>query len=251
MMRPLVLSFILIFLAACNQAQDSTLSDRQQKDAATAEKFEQSGNLAAAAAVWRVMITQPEPPATAYIKLAGLYRKLGQPKDAVTVMRAAEARSPGNIQVLSQLAYALIDARQPEKAVDIFDKLIAVDPNDAMHLSGKAVAFDHAGNHVAAQEIYQQALALAPDSSAIRNNLAMSMILNGQYDEAVALLEELAARADATPTVRSNLALAYGLQGDTDKAMAVGGQRLTPKQAQDNLKFYEEYGRLRENARRE
>jgi len=139
-------------------------------------------------------------------------------------------------------AYALIDTR-PQEAAALFDKLIAQKPDDALAYNGKAVALDHSGNHASAQALYGQALKLSPDSPSIKNNLAMSMILNGQTKGAIALLEPLANQGNKT--IRQNLALAYALNGDKKKALAINQEDVSPEEAKENMRFYEEYAKQR------
>ncbi|MDE3059701.1 MAG: tetratricopeptide repeat protein [Pseudomonadota bacterium] len=176
------------------------------------------------------------------VQAADNLRKSGDAGGAVRMLRDAQAKTPEDPDVLLHLGYALIAADEPEEAVNIFDKLLALHPDNALAYGGKAVAFDHAGNHLAAQDLYEKALAITPDSLSLQNNLAMSMILNDQLDQALALLEKLN-RRESNPTVRQNLAMAYALTGDSKKALALNLETLSPEQAQENMRFYEEYQR--------
>lgn len=237
------LSLALLFLAACSSSQDeSSLGGRSAPS--KAESLEAAGNWAGAAAIYREAIAEGGN-ARAYVRLAQLYHKLGRANDALAVMEEAEKNLPGDAEILNQLGLSLIDAGKPEKAVSVFEALSAMEPDNAMFLNGRAVAFDYAGNHAAAQEIYQRALSLAPESLSIQNNLALSMILNGQVSEAIRLLKPLAKNGKATATLRQNLALAYSLKGDRTLALEISQQDLDPDQAKENVRFYEQYKRLR------
>lgn len=244
-MRSLLVFPLLVFLAACGVSPMQSSPAAEKDPMAAAERLEKTGNLAGAAVLYRQAISQPDAPIEAYEKLAYLYRQQGRAAEAVPVLREALAREPGNTKILSQLGYALITTGHSQEAVSVFDELSAIEPENAMHYNGKAVAFDNAGNHVAAQEIYQKALSMAPDSANIQNNYAMSLILDKKYDEAIALLEPLVQKND-NPTMRQNLALAYGLKGDSTKAFDLNRRSLSPKQAQDNLRFYQEYQEYQE-----
>jgi Flp pilus assembly protein TadD len=234
----------LVSLAACDVTPMQSGVESEKDPFVAGERMEKSGNLAGAAMLYQQAINKPEAPPEAYSKLSNVLRKQGRAADAVTVLRDALAKKPGNTVIMSQLGYALIAAGEPQGAVSIFDELTAIEPANAMHYNGKAVAFDNAGNHVAAQEIYQKALSLSPDSVSIQNNYAMSLILDKKFDEAIAMLEPLAQKENSNPTVRQNLALAYGLKGDAAHALAAGRKDLTPQQAEENQRFYQEYDRL-------
>lgn len=176
-----------------------------------------------------------------FLSLATTLRQSGSHAEAVNVLRRAQAKFPGETEVLRQLGIALIVSGKPVDAVEVFDMLAAMEPDNAMAYNGKGVAFDTAGNHTAALEMYEKALSLDNSSTAIRNNMAMSMILSDELDDAVAMLETLYEEEPDIAKVRHNLALAYGLRGDRERAMEIGLQDLSEKQMQENLEFYQRY----------
>jgi len=246
----LLFIFSLVILASCGEVSPMQTNPGSEKDPmVAADRMEKSGNSAGAAVLYQQVIAKPDAPADAYTKLAAIYRKQGRAGDAVPLLREALVRKPGDTKAMSQLGYALVASNKPQEAVNVFDELAAIEPNNAMHYNGKAVAFDNAGNHVAAQEIYQKALSLSPDSASIQNNYAMSLILDKKYDQAIALLEPLAKKENSNPTIRQNLALAYGLKGDTSQALDLNRRNLTPQQAEENMRFYQEYERLSKQKR--
>lgn len=171
-------------------------------------------------------------------------RQLGQPQQALEIMRSIFAQKPGDPQVILNLGYALIANNASEDAVNLYDALIAMRPQDPLGYNGKGVAFDHSGNHMAAKELYEKALLLSPDSPAIQNNLAMSFILSEEPQKAIEILAPLEKTAQSTATIRQNLALAYGIVGDNRNARAINLKDLNEEQTEDNLKFYAHYKKL-------
>jgi Flp pilus assembly protein TadD len=244
MTRHLFILFALASLAACDLSPMQSSPDSEKDPMVAAERLEKNGNLAGAAVLYQQAAAKEDAPPAAYSKLAAVLRKQGRSADAVTVLREALLKKPGNTAIMSQLGYALIASGEPQGAVSVFDELTAIEPANAMHYNGKAVAFDNAGNHVAAQEIYQKAMSLSPDSVPIKNNYAMSLILDKKFDEAIAMLEPIAQKEGSNATVRQNLALAYGLKGDSAQAFTINRKDLTPQQAEENQRFYEQYERL-------
>lgn len=176
-------------------------------------------------------------------------RITSQPQQALAIMRDLYAKKPASPEVILNLGYAMIAAGQPREAVDVLDMLTAMQPENAMAYNAKAVAFDHAGNHYAAQEIYEQALAIAPGLPLVMNNLAMSYILDDKPEKAIPLLEPLASGQSSSPVMRQNLALAYGLTGQGEKALAMNLRDLPKKDAEENLRFYAHYKKLRAEAK--
>jgi Flp pilus assembly protein TadD len=253
-MKRLLILPPLLLLAGCETLEQLKITPAQESSAPPSEQkqdrmqlaadMKAKGNYAGAAEIYREIAATSEEPLPAQLELAAANRKLGKTSDAIAILQQAEKKHPQDEALLMQLGYALIDANQPEEAVQLFDRLIALNPSNGMAYNGKGVAFDNAGNHLAAQELYQLALKHSPDAPSIQNNLAMSLILNNQVDQAIPLLESLKSQPGSGKTVRQNLALAYGLKGEKDKALALNLQDLSREQAQENMRFYEEYARM-------
>ena len=250
-LRALTAAVLLITVSACEPAAESLdevepVNPTQQMDTSMlmAENMHKSGNMQGAVTIYRNLAAKPDGNVDAHIALAGIYRKAGQTKDAIAVMRDAEKRQPDNEAVLAHLGYALIANKDYQDAVKTFDMLTAINHESLTGYNGKAVAFDNAGNHTAAQELYQKALAIEPGSPTIQNNLALSMILNNQPDTAISLLEPLSKKKGAAPTVRHNLALAYGVKGNKKRAREINLLDMSPEQAAQNQKFYERYAKM-------
>ncbi|MFW0777336.1 MAG: tetratricopeptide repeat protein [Rickettsiales bacterium] len=250
-LRALRWAILFAALSACEPAAQSLdevepTNPAQDMDTSMlmAENMHKSGNVAGAVTIYRNLAAKQDGNVDAHIALASIYRKAGQAKDAIAVMREAEKRQPDNETVLAHLGYALIANKDYQGAVKTFDLLTAINHESLAGYNGKAVAYDNAGNHTAAQELYQKALAIEPGSHTIQNNLALSMILNNQPDTAISLLEPLSKKKGTPPTVRHNLALAYGVKGDKKRAREVNLMNMGPEQAAQNQKFYERYAKM-------
>ncbi len=243
----------IVALMACSSYAASTAEKPQPQRTINPERLaqnlEQSGNPDAAAAILRGKTRKPDATAADYLEAAASMRKMGAHGEAAGTLRDANSKFPSDTEIIRQLGIALIASGQPVEAVGVFDMLAAMQPKNAMAYNGKAVAFDTAGNHVAALEIYEKALSLEPQSVAIRNNMALSMVLNEQVDEGIELLEALYKESNAHPKVRHNLALAYGLKGNRQRALELGLKDLTKEQAEENLRFYQQYATKKNDVR--
>lgn len=216
-------------------------NSKQERTFESAAEQEKQGNLATSVSIYKELVAKDSSDIKSRIALARIYRKHGNPAEALKLMREAEALEPADEEVLANLGYSLIAVNDMQEAVNVFDKLTAINHKSIAGYNGKAVAFDRAGNHIAAQEIYQKALALSPKSASIQNNLAMSMIMNGQLDTALSILEPLSETPGAPNTVYYNLALAYGLKGDMKRAHETNLKIMPADKADENQFFYEQY----------
>lgn len=239
----LLISASLLALASCHKPENFP---GQMSSFETAARLKEQRDYAGAAALYRQILQHDPDSVETAIELASMTRKMGNPQQALMLMRSAQDKEPANTGVMTQLGYALIDSGQIKEAVAVFDRLMAMKHDDAAAYNGKAVAFDSAGNHIVAQKLYRQALTFAPGAANVQNNLAMSMILNGQVKEAAAILEPLYARHPTNATIRHNLAMAYGMTGNRTKSLELNMLDMSEAEAKENLKYYREYAKRQE-----
>lgn len=177
----------------------------------------------------------------ATLSYARLARKLGRTTDSIPLLERVMAAHPNQPEVLTELGFAYLAKQSPEPALPLFERAIAVKSSPSAW-NGKGIALDRLNRHEEAQEAYRKALDdLADTDRSVRGNLGLSLVFSEKYKEAIRLLEPLAKRDDATPTMRQNLALAYGLSGRIHDARQLALRDLTPEQAQENLKYYQQW----------
>lgn len=235
----LLIGASLLALSAC--AGSGEIPGQPKTAVETAARLKEEGDYRAAAALYSEMLQRKPDSAPAAIALAAMQRKMGQPEQALMLMRRMEIQYPSDPDIMTQIGYAQVDLGQTQEAVRTFDRLMALKHHNAAAYNGKGVAFDSAGNHVAAQHLYEHALKLDPNAVNIKNNLAMSKILTGHPQEAIALLEPLHAAEPDNSIIRHNLAMAYGMAGRDSRSLELNMVDLTREQAEENLKFYKDY----------
>jgi Flp pilus assembly protein TadD len=189
------------------------------------------------------------------LRLAQAASGPGDSRLRLSVLRDAAAQSPGDINILSQLAVALEQSGQFAEAAETqraimareganerrliaigrlllragdaagasaaYGEAVALAPRNATALGGLGLAEDMAGNRQAAQRAYRRALALAPTDWTLRSNLGMSLITSGNAREAVTVLADAEIVPNAPVTARHNLALAFAADGQLERAVRV------------------------------
>jgi len=245
-MRSLFLPIAAATLLAACTSQAPAPSAEEQSQLQMAQTLAKSGNAGEAVRMLSELAARSTHSVEPHLALAGIFRQMQRPADAVVVLTQAKTLQPQNATLLKSLAAAQLDNEQAQAAIHTLDELIALEPQNATGYNSRGIAFDKLGEHASAQNSYRQALALNPaNASEVQNNLALSQVLNDQLDEAIPLLEKLVAGPDANSTMRQNLGLAYGLKGDTKRALAMNLKDLKPQEAKENLRFYEQYRKWR------
>jgi Flp pilus assembly protein TadD len=203
-----------------------------------AHATEAGGDLEGAERLYKQAAAQSDS-APAYIELADFYKRQQQDTQAVNALSDALKLQPDNTAIMRELANTYINMGLPDQALSTLNAAIALNTKEAMLYNSRGVALDMLGQYSEAQKSYAVAALYAPDDIVtIKANLSMSYILSGDYDKAIRLLLPLLDSPDASATIRQNLALAYGLKGDRQTALQLGLKDLSPKEAEENLKFY-------------
>ncbi|HEU5046856.1 MAG TPA: tetratricopeptide repeat protein [Rickettsiales bacterium] len=173
------------------------------------------------------------------LELADFYRRHHGEHLALPLLKEAQKDYPDNTDVMREIANIYIGMGKPKDALDMLDQALETTSNDALLYNSKGVALDMLGRYTHARNAYSTALSLDPGNEMLFSaNYAMSYILGRNYEKAIEILLPLARSPDSTPQVRQNLALAYGLKGDNDNALTYALKDLPPKQAQENVRFY-------------
>lgn len=173
------------------------------------------------------------------IDLASFYCRHAQQQRAVELLEQAYGKHPTEATVQRSLANAFIAAGAPDRAIAILDEALLKNPGEPYLYNSRGVALDNLERYADAQDAYRKALALAPEHEMdFKTNLSMSHILSGDYSAAIKLLQPLLGHDNVVPEVRQNLALAYGLSGNIEKAKLFGGNDLSAKEMDENIRFY-------------
>ncbi|WP_348266456.1 tetratricopeptide repeat protein [Edaphobacter paludis] len=171
------------------------------------ELAEASGDLPAAEAAYRRLLSADPQSATATSALVHLLEREKKSDQAETLLTAALAKNPDDPALNAQLA-SLYDAQnQPEKAIPLIEKLHAANPGDATltrllaHLYSSNSQFDKAA------PLYATLTTAYPNDPTLVTDRADALIHLKQFAEAESLLKRTLAEPSAFAT-KDDLGLA-------------------------------------------
>jgi tetratricopeptide (TPR) repeat protein len=115
-------------------ARDSYEALKKQKTAAAVDEARAaaaSGDVQKAEnAYLRALHYSPESPAV-HLALAGIYRKGNKPSSALVHLKAAATADPRNLDILTDYAETLEEAKQYERSLEIYEKILEIEPGNA------------------------------------------------------------------------------------------------------------------------
>ncbi|NRD90657.1 sulfotransferase, partial [Sphingopyxis sp. BSNA05] len=148
------------------------------------------GDIPAAAAVARSMISADEAQPAGYFLLGIAAAEAGQIAKAVPLLEAAVERGP-EAEHLAQLAKLLILLRRDGEAAEAAQRAMALAPRDARTFDTIGCIFTRLGDHEGAVPPFQSAVAAEPDNIDYRYNLAAAAGFTGRVGEALAHYEAI------------------------------------------------------------
>ncbi len=219
-----------------------------------------SGDLEAAAALYRQAIAQGDASAAACSNLAALDIKAGNLQGAVELLQQVLQRAPNNAEAwlnlgtaqhgLSQYTPAIASFRRaaslkptlvkahtnlghahladndPQQALLAYETALVHQPGQPDLLSGRGVALRWLGRLNDSIDSLTQALSLKGQSPDLLNNLGLSLQAAGRGNEAMACFEQALTLSPEQPEIHSNLGLAHLEQGRIPQAAACFQQAL-------------------------
>ena len=152
-------------------------------------------------------------------RLGALYLEIGQPADAIALLRRAVALCPRDAALRTTLGLAAELTGDPEAAATHYARALECDPTLANAQFGLGLCHERAGRAEAAIACYRRAADLAPDHARARNNLA-NLLAARDPEAAAALLGEAIAIAPDYPEAHNNLGALWLSRGDAAAALA-------------------------------
>jgi tetratricopeptide (TPR) repeat protein len=165
------------------------------------------GDIPAAAASARAMISADENQPAGYFLLGIAAAEAGQIGKAVPLVEAAVARGP-EAEHLAQLAKLLILLRRDGDAAEAAREAMALAPSDARTFDTIGCVFTRLGDHEGAVEPFQSAVAAEPDNIDYRYNLAAASGFTGRVEDALAHYEAIIAADPGNARAHYALAIA-------------------------------------------
>jgi arylsulfatase A-like enzyme/Tfp pilus assembly protein PilF len=183
-----------------------------------ARALQESGDPAAAVAVYKAAVATWPADATLFHDLAVAARAAGNREEAMRAEQAAltlEADSPA---ALNGLGLLHADAGRAREAAAAFERAANADPSNASYWVNLGNARRETGDVAGAESAYRRALESDPSHADAANGLGVLLVQQRRPAEAVAWFERALGRAPDFHEARLNLGIAYQESGQREKA---------------------------------
>jgi tetratricopeptide (TPR) repeat protein len=162
-------------------------------------------------------------PATALLSpqlTAALARTLQERnKDALALLRAAQAQQPDDYWLNFVLGDALLRAKQWDESIGYFRAALALRPRSSYVHTSLGVAFAERGQEDEALRHYEEAVRLDPTNAVAQVNLGNTLTRRGQSDAALPHYEEALRIAPHYADAHNDFGLALYGKGQVEKAI--------------------------------
>ncbi|MBI3863192.1 MAG: tetratricopeptide repeat protein [Planctomycetia bacterium] len=184
------------------------------------------GNLDALKAFARGELVQTLPP-SALDLLAEALRWLGANTEALTLLREAQRRHPGDFWINIDLAWMVrVYGSAHDESIRFCTAALATRPKSPDAYVNLAIALFHKGSLDDAEAMCRQAIRLKSEHASAHSMLARCLHAKGLNDEAATAFREVI-RIDPTHfCARLNLGLVLGVKGSYDEAIAMNQETL-------------------------
>ncbi|KUK37277.1 MAG: hypothetical protein PWP44_585 [Thermacetogenium sp.] len=147
--------------------------------------------------------------------------KLNRHAEACATFKSAlEASQEESVELLSNLAAALLKSGKPKEAVYYFDLALHLKPDEPVLLNNVAVYLAEQGRLDLALKCCNQALSLDPGNLTFLCNKGACLVLMGKYEEAFNCLKKVIAQDRENYHAWSIMAVAHQRMGDQDSALS-------------------------------
>ena len=180
-----------------------------------AELAEKTGQYDAAAAAYRRVLDEDPQSAQASAGLAHLLIRSKRYPEAETLLRAALAKTPGDLILTAQLATVLADQDKAE-ALPLLQKLHAAHPSDSTITRMLAVVLAEAGDPAGSDELYLQLLAATPGDPGLLDAHGQNLLSLTHFAQAYAAFDNATQIDPANADAWSGLAFAASKTGRPD-----------------------------------
>jgi tetratricopeptide (TPR) repeat protein len=171
------------------------------------ELAEASGDLPAAEAAYRRLLSADPQNPTATAALVHLLQREKKSDQAETLLTAALSKNPDDPTLNAQLASLYDSQKQPEKAIPLIEKLHSATPNDPSLMRLLAHLYSSNNQFDKAAPLYATLTTLYPNDSTIVIDRADTLIHLKHFAEAESILKRIVAQPSAFPS-KDDLGLA-------------------------------------------
>jgi Tfp pilus assembly protein PilF len=182
----------------------------------------QAGNLRAATALARKVVSQRPSLFLAYVHLAFLLRKAGEPAAALDVYRAAVARGIGNEELMTHYGLALCEAGRAHEAVELLRPFASSPEPNTLNALGIALA--DAGRSAEADAIFGKVLAADPGNLEAHENMGIVRLRTEDLPGARDCFRRALAIDERSPRAWNGLGVSQARLGDERGAVDSWGR---------------------------
>lgn len=150
--------------------------------------------------------------------LAATRMKQGRPAEAITVLKSVEGQTRNDVQFLSLLGSAYLQAKQFDLGNEYLSRAAALDPKAASikaQLGLGQIASGHPGQAVSD---LKAAVDLDPNLFQADVMLVLALLQDKKYDEAITAADQLKTKLKDNPMPENLLGAAYMAKGDKEQA---------------------------------
>lgn len=146
--------------------------------------------------------------------------KLNRHAEACATFKIAlEASEEGSMELLSNLAAALLKCGKPKEAVYYFDLALQLKPDEPVLLNNVAVYLAEQGRLDLALKCCNRALSMDPDNLTFMCNKGACLVLMGEYEQALNCLKKAIAQERENYHAWRIMAFLYQRMGNQDNAL--------------------------------
>ena len=194
---------------------DSYASYRAYDYFVKGDLYEQSGNLAEAAEMYRKALIYDPSSAEIRRTLSNVYLKLGQFNEAAVMRSEIRDKSAEDYNFIGN---CLQYTKDFSGAVDFYKRSLELDSTQHMPRRYLAVLLQTLGNYDEAERHYRAALHYSPDRTGSLLDLGAFYMKMKKYDKAIGVFNDALTEGDTDIRVVANLAGAMMAKGDTSGA---------------------------------
>jgi arylsulfatase A-like enzyme/Tfp pilus assembly protein PilF len=189
----------------------------------------QRGDLRAATALARKVVSERPSLFLAYVHLAFLLRKAGESAAALDVYRSAVARGIANEELLTHFGLALCEAGRAKEALELLRPFASSPEPNTLNALGIALA--DSGRSAEAEETFRKVLAADPEDLEANENMGIVRLRSGDPSGARDCFRRALATDERSPRAWNGLGVSQARLGDERGAVDSWGRAvaLDPK----------------------
>ena len=189
----------------------------------------QGGDLRAATALARKVVSERPSLFLAYVHLAFLLRREGEPAAALEVYKSAVARGIANEELLTHYGLALCEAGRADEAIKLLQPFAGSPQPNTLNALG--IAFADSGRSAEAEETFRKALAADPENLEAHENIGIVRLRAQDLSGASDSFRRALAIDERSPRAWNGLGVSQARLGDERGAVDSWGRAvaLDPK----------------------